>query len=217
MDAFETAEFSRDLRRSREIGLLMSGSRARNLWERAHGCRSLDGEFWECGVYRGGSANLIVGAAAPKVLRLFDTFAGFPRQIGEHDMLGFDFHGWPAEPGILSASPCSVLSTLHPFHAQIHKGVVPESFAGLEDSRVAFAHLDMDLYEPTLRAMEFIWPRLVEGGALVIDDYGSEWTGVTMAVHEKFGQAPAGDGQCTLIKAERPGAVELKQEAGALA
>lgn len=55
--------------------------RAKWLWESASQALSLDGEFWECGVYRGGSARLpaelIKTSDKPHRLRLFDTFEGF--------------------------------------------------------------------------------------------------------------------------------------------
>ncbi len=36
---------------------------------------------------------------------------------------------------------------------------------------IAFAHLDVDLYKPTLHSLECIWPKLSPGGIILLDDY----------------------------------------------
>ena len=38
--------------------------------------------------------------------------------------------------------------------------------------RLAFAHIDVDLYRSVLDCIEFAYPRLVAGGLIVFDDYG---------------------------------------------
>jgi O-methyltransferase len=204
------AEFFRQFARSREAGLLLSPERAKSLWKHARACAGLDGEFWECGVFRGGSANLIAAAASPAVFRLFDTFEGFPDQIRDVDFKGCDFHGWPRVPGLVAAKPYEAATFLDAYEGiTFHPGIVPDSLVpyGYADTRqtpIAFAHLDMDLYEPTAAAIDFIWPRLVEGAHLVIDDYASEWEGVTKAVNERFrgGSFEVLTGQCTAVKGQ---------------
>jgi O-methyltransferase len=52
------------------------------------------------------------------------------------------------------------------------KGRVPETLAPHENRRWRFAHLDMDLYEPTRAAIEWLWPRMVPGGIIFFHDYG---------------------------------------------
>jgi predicted O-methyltransferase YrrM len=140
------------------------------------------GEFWEVGVHRGLSAT-VLAQMAPGVLRLFDTFAGRP-EAGPEDhpcstsrfadtSLAF------VRRRVLEAQP----------DAQIvyHVGTVPETFAGTEDAQVAFAYVDLDLYAPTRAAIAWIWPRLVPGGILLVDDCcgticASAWPGVAKAV-----------------------------------
>jgi hypothetical protein len=67
----------------------------------------------------------------------------------------------------------------------LYPGLIPTTFAGLESSKIAFAHVDVDLYAPTKAALEFILPRMVEHGIVVIDDYGDpHYPGVATAVDE---------------------------------
>ena len=140
-----------------------------------------DGERWECGVHKGFSAvefgKLILDSKRHRPLRLFDTFAGRPPS-GPHD----GSHGSAFE----NTSPELVRERLPLPFVSLHQGVIPESFAGLEGSRIAFAYIDLDLYEGTRSALEFVLPRLVPGGQLVVDDYSARgvWPGVSMAVDE---------------------------------
>jgi O-methyltransferase len=42
----------------------------------------------------------------------------------------------------------------------------------MEDSRLAFAHVDVDIYQSVLDCCRFIMPRMLRGGFVVFDDYG---------------------------------------------
>lgn len=50
---------------------------------------------------------------------------------------------------------------------------------------VSLAHIDCDWYESVNTCLERIWPNLVIGGTMVIDDYYT-WSGCTRAVDEYF-------------------------------
>src|SRR5471032_2514837 len=48
-------------------------------------------------------------------------------------------------------------------------GWIPQVFATLPERDWAFVHLDVTLYEPTLAALEYFYPRLNAGGVIVCD------------------------------------------------
>ena len=50
-------------------------------------------------------------------------------------------------------------------------------------TRISFLHLDMDVYEPTLFALEQCWDRIIKGGIVVIDNYNAVF-GATKAIDE---------------------------------
>jgi hypothetical protein len=51
--------------------------------------------------------------------------------------------------------------------------------------RVSLVHFDVDLYVPTKKALEMIYPLVVPGGVVVFDEYGFiPWEGETKAVDE---------------------------------
>lgn len=74
-------------------------------------------------------------------------------------------------------------------HVHFHKGFIPFTFAGLEDSKISFSHIDLDLYQCYLDALNFIYPRMTSGGVIVFDDYAAPTCkGATLAVNEFFGE-----------------------------
>lgn len=61
------------------------------------------------------------------------------------------------------------------------KGLVQNTM--LLEAPVAFAHVDVDWYEPVRTCLERICPRLTEGGSLILDDY-HDWGGCRKATDE---------------------------------
>ena len=47
-----------------------------------------------------------------------------------------------------------------------------------------FVHINVDLYEPTMRSMELLWPRLVPGGVMLVHPYGLDDFAASVAVDE---------------------------------
>ncbi|HTU34201.1 MAG TPA: TylF/MycF/NovP-related O-methyltransferase, partial [Candidatus Acidoferrum sp.] len=50
---------------------------------------------------------------------------------------------------------------------------------------LALLRLDTDWYESTRHELEHLYPRLVAGGVLIVDDYG-HWQGAREAVERYF-------------------------------
>jgi len=51
--------------------------------------------------------------------------------------------------------------------------------------KIALLNLDTDIYEPAVTILENFYPKIVEGGILILDDYGV-FKGETKAVDEYF-------------------------------
>lgn len=60
----------------------------------------------------------------------------------------------------------------NPEMVQIRKGFFPETAKNI-DEQFAFVNLDFDLYAPTLAGLEFFWPRMSNGGVILVHDYFS--------------------------------------------
>jgi hypothetical protein len=52
-------------------------------------------------------------------------------------------------------------------------------------AKIALLHIDVDVYEPTKKILEQLWDKVVKGGIVMLDDYGTI-EGETKAVDEFF-------------------------------
>ena len=183
---------------------------------------AIPGDIVECGVWRGGNIMLAKMARTEhgpeRRYSLFDTFKGMT--VPEvHDV---DYRGERAAEHFAAyeredhsawgyASREEVERNLSsvgfvPGEAVFYEGPVEET---LRDSRmlpgkIALLRLDTDWYESTRVELEVLYPRLVSGGVLVIDDYG-HWEGARRAVDEFFGaKAPL------LVAVDYTGRVAIK-------
>lgn len=179
-------EFGPLLARMRGVSLV-SPERAWVLYSLARQALAVDGDFYEAGVFRGGTALMFAELirhsstdSAQKQLHLFDTFAGMPETDPERDLHRAGDFSTTDLAGVQSRVGDDPFIHYHP-------GFIPETFAGCESDRIAFAHVDLDIYRSILDACAFIYPRLVPGGFLVFDDYGfMSCPGARQAVDEFF-------------------------------
>lgn len=165
------------------------------------------GDVVECGVWRGGSmmvaANeLIAQQDTSRRLWLYDTYTGMTAPT-EHDTTATGHTGeeWIAgelarpEKGstgvtgvALETVRANVESTGYPAANTTYvAGPVEQTLlAEPLPERIALLRLDTDFYESTRVEMEVLFPRLVPGGILLLDDYGY-WQGARKAVDDYFG------------------------------
>ena len=142
---------------------------------------NVPGDVAELGVYRGDMAWQLNALFPDRELYLFDTFSGFAGEDVKKEEAGA-FSG--ARPGDFSdTGAADVLSRMpHPERVIIRQGVFPETAEGLSDRQFAFVSMDADLYAPTLAGLEYFYPRLAEGGCIVLHDYdGTQFRGVRQA------------------------------------
>jgi hypothetical protein len=65
------------------------------------------------------------------------------------------------------------------------KGKVEETIPQTMPGEIAILRLDTDWYESTYHELKYLFPKLVKGGVLIIDDYG-HWQGAREAVDQYF-------------------------------
>jgi len=177
----------RDLIDKAKPHTLVSQDRCHVLYTLASQALSLEGDIWECGVYRGGTAILFAEliASTPQAkskLHLFDTFDGMPKtdpKKDSHQKGDFEDTSFSAVKARVGRDDI----------VRFHQGFIPETFTGLEESKISFAHVDVDIYRSVLDCCEFIMQRLTPGGFVVFDDYGfPSCPGAKEAVDEFFGE-----------------------------
>lgn len=143
----------------------------------------IPGAFAELGVYKGESARLMHYMDPDRELHLFDTFNGLPESDLIHET------GEAATYSNRNFKDTEADKTLRYINGDkqkliIHQGYFPETAVGLENTLFAFVSLDADLYNPTLAGLNFFYPRLSPGGAILIHDYNFKWEGLMKAVDE---------------------------------
>ncbi len=162
--------------------------RCYELWKLVEQCARLGGDILEVGVWRGGTGCLM--ALKSKLMgshsRVFlcDTFSGVVKagemdstySGGEHDNTSVDI--------VVKAKEALALDNV-----EILVGVFPDETAGrVGDAVFSLCHIDVDVYDSARDVLEWVWPRLQVGGAVVFDDYGFvETDGVTRLVNELTG------------------------------
>jgi hypothetical protein len=149
------------------------------LFTAAKSTSKLDGDVAEVGVFNGATARLLAEALPNKPLHLFDTFEGLPSSEAN------------LEPGEFCGSLESVTAYLgHLPQVKFYKGLFPEDRSHeVADKTFCFVHLDMDLYDGTLGAVEFFYPRMSRGGIILTHDY-IILPGPTRAFDEFFADKP---------------------------
>ncbi|MBS0171440.1 MAG: class I SAM-dependent methyltransferase [Nitrospira sp.] len=163
----------------------------------------IPGDIVECGVWKGGSMmaaalTLLECQDRSRDVHLFDTFEGMTGPTDRDTSID----GVTAQVLLQSSSksdPASVwcCAALEDVIAamrgtgydteRVHfvKGPVEETIPGHSPARIAILRLDTDWYESTMHELTHLFPRLSQGGVLLIDDYG-HWKGCRAAVDEYF-------------------------------
>jgi hypothetical protein len=151
---------------------------------------AIPGDVAECGVRFGKSAVFLLEAdLAPRRYHLFDSFEGLSEPSTEDAIPESGLPYW--KKGDISTPEEETRKNLSGFDdVAIYRGWIPERFPEIADRRFALVHVDVDLYEPTCESLAFFWPRLVDNGILVCDDYGSRrCPGAKQAMDEFFAGA----------------------------
>ena len=162
---------------------------------------NIEGDFVECGVWRGGSTmaaidTLLKANDKSREIYLYDTYEGMSEPT-EHDKV---FTGTAADElmnssdredatsvwcySALEEVQKNVGSLKYPA-AKVHyiKGKVEDTIPQNIPQKIALLRLDTDWYESTAHELKYLYPLLVPGGVIIIDDYG-HWEGARKAVDE---------------------------------
>jgi len=178
---------------------LVTPDRCHALYQNLQKAGCLEGDIAEVGVYKGGTAKIILKTIPSKKVHLFDTFEGMPRtdkNIDKHN-----------EGDFSDTSLENVREFLRKNEKVIsHKGFFPKTASSIENCRFCFVHVDVDIYQSVKDCLEFFYKRMVSGGVMIFDDY--EWKdtpGVKKAIDEFLVDKPERQEvtalyQCMIVK-----------------
>lgn len=163
----------------------------------------VDGDFVECGVWKGGSAMVMALACVRhnetnRNLYLFDTFTGMPKPSDQDvDLYGnkavteFNKTHIPStenESNWCRANQEEVIRNIKKTgfpeeRIVLVPGMVEETIPLTIPKNIALLRLDTDWYNSTIHELNHLFPIICPGGILIVDDYG-HWKGAKAAVDE---------------------------------
>jgi len=158
---------------------------------------NLPGHVVECGVFKGASLvrfltfrEILESPVSRKVIG-FDAFGSFPQQDRPDDSTFIRQFESAAGTGLTPDDLTRVFVQKGFRNYELVAGdileTVPQYVEEHPELRIALLHIDVDVYRPTIAALEHLYDRVVPGGLIVLDDYGIV-AGETDAVDEFFAQ-----------------------------
>lgn len=167
---------------------------------------NIQGSIIECGVLFGGGLMTFAQLSAifepinhQRKIIGFDTFSGFKKmsQKDKGSTSEFAKQGGYAVDSLEDLKKCIKLfdsnrSLNHISKVELIKGdavqTIPKYIQDNPHIVVSLLYLDMDVYEPTKKALENFVPRMPKGSVIVFDELNSkDWVGETMAVLDTIG------------------------------
>ena len=156
----------------------------------------LPGAVVECGLFKGNSffrlahfRDLLESKHSRKLIG-FDIFGAFPKTEFEEDERYLEvFTDSAGEYSIGLDDMEKVMEYKKIENYEFVKGdintTVPEYCDKNKHLKIALLHIDTDVYEPAVTILENMYDRVVSGGIIMFDDYGT-FPGETKAVDEFF-------------------------------
>ena len=167
---------------------------------------NIEGDFVECGVWKGGNLILLKKLMEKKQINNkkiygFDTFEGMSEasihdikidktnanvkfeKLKQKDSNNINWN-FASENEVINNFKDNVEKNEN---LKLIKGKVEDTLLNNDNipEKISILRLDTDFYESTKTELEKLYPKLSIGGVLIIDDYGS-WQGSRKAVDEYF-------------------------------
>ena len=168
----------------------------------------INGDIVECGVWRGGSCMLMALSLAyfgsqDRTVRLYDTFEGMTEPT-EEDVIAWNdrsvLERWEEDKKGVRSNFASWAVGINEVRANMRTtgyptelikyipGDICETLREHGATNIALLRLDTDWYKSTAYELEILYPKVVPGGILVVDDYG-HFKGARKAVDEYFSKS----------------------------
>jgi hypothetical protein len=134
----------------------------------------LEGDFVECGVWKGLLSTAIASYFGwndvGKKFFLFDTFRGVDEvQLADEELINIPHFRIGYGEDIYD----HVVKNFSEFKdVVITRGSVPDTLTSVDIGKVAYLSIDMNNVAPEIAAANYFWDRLSPGAPVLLDDYG---------------------------------------------
>lgn len=168
--------------------------------------KSITGDFVECGIASGSGIAAMKLAGPEKKVWGYDSFQGIqlagPNDTEQPGKGKIEHNVNVALTELLVSSGVTVCTRewvdkqlsgwgFKEGDFMLVEGWVQNTLPKIKPKKIALLRLDMDIYDPTYQALEYLWPRMSNGAILIVDDMNLR--GVIRAVDDYFisiGYAP---------------------------
>lgn len=146
---------------------------------------TVKGDIVECGSYKGG-CGILIGLWLKenninKKIHLLDSFAGLPEPHSSFDK-GYKKGQFMSDLELIKSN---VLKFDLEDSIILHQGWFRDTIPKIKDlNSISFLHIDCDLYTSTNDCFPQFYPKVVEGGAIVLDDYNDGGGGEKLAIND---------------------------------
>lgn len=156
---------------------------------------NLPGHIVECGVYKGASLirfctfrEILESPYSRKIIG-FDAFGKFPEQDDAHDREFVKKFEEAGGYGISIDEMKEVFAHKSFENYELIQGDIvdtaPQYVSEHPEFKIALLHIDLDVYKPAVAALKHFYDKVVTGGLVVFDDFGTV-AGETKAIDEYF-------------------------------
>ncbi len=178
--------------------ITVKGAALRRLTRRLYDL-GVEGNVAELGCYNGDISWQLNALMPDRKLYLFDTMEGFDdRDLAVELEKGFT----TVKPNeyIFAKEDYLMARLPYPENVTLKKGWFPKTAFDIEDEKFALVYMDASLYQPTFTGMEYFFPRMSQGGVIVLCGYEDPaYGGIRKAIEDleaKYGAfliLPLGD------------------------
>lgn len=148
---------------------LISTDRLCNIIRYSEMVKELEGDCAIAGVFKGGCVEVIAKFNPHKTVWAFDSFEGMPESSDKdpyHKKGDFSEVEYGALYGYFKILYRNV---------ELRKGYFADTFPKMNPyKKYSLVHIDCDLYDSVKCALDYFYPRMVEGGVIICDDIGWE-------------------------------------------
>lgn len=138
----------------------------------------LDGDFVDCGVWKG---------VLPKTICEYIDFKSLPKTYYLVDPWGQGLKSEVYTKDIFD----EVRNRFSEYsNVKLIRGLVPDVLNLINTTKVAYLAIDMNGSKPERAALEYFYPRIVSGGVIYLDDYGWNFPELRAAVDDFFADKP---------------------------
>jgi len=175
-------KFAKQIAYSSEETLMFS-------YECAKKMKDSDGHYVECGVAAGAQVIAMAEGAPDKIIHAFDSFEGIPLPSNKDDQMpGIQYftkseqnklpdfgHQELVSSGAtvvpLDAFMTNISKVKNIANIKVYKGWFENTLQENKIDKISILRLDGDLYNSTLVCLQHLYPKVIQGGIVIIDDW----------------------------------------------